>query len=195
MFVSLILLCKAEQGCKPGSVEDDHLSRPSVAGRLKRPTRRQTGRLMPSVWSCFGWGLPCLLHCCRSGSLLHCRFTLTGKKPAVCSLWRYPGSRLRRTLSGILPCEARTFLTAFRPRDHPPCSVFHIYHARAYFSRKDAGAPAAFSAKNVAKHAGQTCPAGEILMAYSMIGRDCLRCCRMVHNHRGGSFAAPVSHS
>jgi len=42
---------------------DGHLSRPDVTARLKQPTRKQTGRLMLSVWSCFGWGLhmPCLL--------------------------------------------------------------------------------------------------------------------------------------
>lgn len=34
-----------------------HLSRPAVAGRLKQPTREQTGRLMLSVRSCFEWGL------------------------------------------------------------------------------------------------------------------------------------------
>ena len=36
---------------------DGHLSRPSVTGRLKRPTRKQTGRLMLPVWPCFEWGL------------------------------------------------------------------------------------------------------------------------------------------
>ena len=34
-----------------------HLSRPAVAGRLKQPTRKQAGRLMLSVRSCFEWGL------------------------------------------------------------------------------------------------------------------------------------------
>jgi len=32
-------------------------------------------------------------------------------KPAVYFLLHFPESRLYRTLSGILPCEARTFLT------------------------------------------------------------------------------------
>ncbi len=36
---------------------DGHLSRSAVTGGLKRPTRKQTGRLMLSVRSCFGWGL------------------------------------------------------------------------------------------------------------------------------------------
>ena len=56
----------------------------------------------------------------RGGSLLHCLFTLTRIEAGGSFLlhlsWGYP----RRTLSGILPCEARTFLTrnCFRPRLH-----------------------------------------------------------------------------
>ena len=34
-----------------------HLSRPDVTTWFKRPTRKQTGRLMLSVRSCFEWGL------------------------------------------------------------------------------------------------------------------------------------------
>jgi len=46
------------------------------------------------------------------GSLLHCLSTLTrALNPRGLFLLRYPWSRLRRTLSGILPCEARTFLS------------------------------------------------------------------------------------
>ena len=36
---------------------DGHLSRTAVAGSLKQPTRRLTGRHMPPARSCFGWGL------------------------------------------------------------------------------------------------------------------------------------------
>ncbi len=40
--MSIIFLAKKkEQICKPGSVFDSHLSRPAVAGRLKRPTFRE----------------------------------------------------------------------------------------------------------------------------------------------------------
>ena len=46
-----------KQDCKPGSVLDGHLSSPAVTDGLKRPTRKQTGRLMLSVRSCFEWGL------------------------------------------------------------------------------------------------------------------------------------------
>ena len=45
------------------------------------------------------------------GSLLHCLSTLTRDVPGGLFLLHWPWSRLHRTLSGILPCEARTFLT------------------------------------------------------------------------------------
>ena len=48
-----------ESACKPGSVEDDHSSRPAVASGLKRPTRFPRGpRVWNPIWSCSGWGLP-----------------------------------------------------------------------------------------------------------------------------------------
>ena len=89
---------------------DGHLSSPDVTTRLKRPTRKQTGRLMLSVRSCFEWGLQCPFCYQKGGSLLHCLSTLTGRTGGLFllhCLW----SRLRQTLSGILPCEARTFLS------------------------------------------------------------------------------------
>ena len=55
--------------------------------------------------------------CCyqQGGSLLHCPSTLTCAEGVFCTggsfLLHFPWSRLHRTLSGILPCEARTFLT------------------------------------------------------------------------------------
>ena len=87
-----------------------HLSRPAVASRLKRPTRKQTGRLMLPVRSCFEWGL--------HGPLLlpEERWSLTPpfhpyRRCGGLFLLHFPWSHLRQTLSGILPCEARTFLT------------------------------------------------------------------------------------
>ena len=52
-----------------------------------------------------------ICHFCyqKCGELLPRRFTLTYKGGYF--LLHLPGSRLHRTLSGILPCEARTFLT------------------------------------------------------------------------------------
>ena len=87
------------------------------------------GRSSLSVWSCSGWGLHSPSRYRAGGSLLHChstlppvycfakhlkplhgfahRFTKTG---AVLFLLHWPWSRLHRTLSGILPYGARTFL-------------------------------------------------------------------------------------
>ena len=46
----------------------------------------------------------------RGGSLLHCPSTLTTLSGGI-FLLHWPWSHLHRTLSGILPYEARTFLT------------------------------------------------------------------------------------
>ncbi len=50
----------AEPAVKPGSVVDNHSSRPCLAARLKQRTR---GRVEPThsppIWPCSGWGLPC----------------------------------------------------------------------------------------------------------------------------------------
>ncbi len=72
------------------------------------------------------------------GSLLHCLSTLTKSMQDACFgnllckfppgaksargglfLLHWPWSRLHRTLSGILPCEARTFLTCRLPPLRP----------------------------------------------------------------------------
>ena len=105
-----IKMCKSDD--KPGYVWSDHLSSPDVATRLKRPTRKPAGNRMLSVRSCFGWGLHSLLCYQTSGSLLHCLFTLT--LAGGYFLLHFPGSHLHRTLSGILPYEARTFLTCVK---------------------------------------------------------------------------------
>lgn len=50
---------KVESACKPGSVEDGHSSRPTVASGLKQPTRFPRGpRVRNPIWSCSRWGLP-----------------------------------------------------------------------------------------------------------------------------------------
>ena len=50
----------AEPATKPGSVVDNHSSRPCVTARLKQHTR---GRVEPThsppIWPCSRWGLPC----------------------------------------------------------------------------------------------------------------------------------------
>ena len=89
----------------------NHLSRPGVAARLKRPTRKQTGRLMLPVGLASDGVYMCPSRYREGGSLLHCPSTLTGEIPGGIFLLHWPWSRLHRMLSGILPCEARTFLT------------------------------------------------------------------------------------
>ena len=66
------------------------------------------------------------------GELLPRLSTLTDPKIGGISLLHYPGSRLRRTLSVILPFDARTFLIP-RPfgitvRDSSTCSFVIIQH-------------------------------------------------------------------
>lgn len=68
------------------------------------------GRSLLSVWSCSGWGLHSPSRYRDGGSLLHCHSTLTGKAGGI-FLLHSPWSHLRQTLSGIPPCEARTFLS------------------------------------------------------------------------------------
>ena len=57
--------------------QNNHLSRPDVAIKLKQPTRDTTGSRIISVRSCFGWGLHS--HFCyqKRGELLPRLFTLT----------------------------------------------------------------------------------------------------------------------
>ena len=104
-----------------------------------------------SFWSCFGWGLHGSACCQTDGSLLSCLSTLTWRKllrnylqencsaiiskkialqlsPGGIFLLHWPWSRLHRTLSGILPCEARTFLThAMRGCDRLSYLYFETY--------------------------------------------------------------------
>ena len=98
--------------------------------RLPLPTvfselpRKQTGPAYGfQICSCFGWGLQCRLCYHSRGSLLHCHFNLAMKHlrchSAVCFLLRYPAGHPGRTLSVILPYEARTFLVA---KKAPPSS-------------------------------------------------------------------------
>ena len=74
----------------------------------------------------------CPLCCQKGGSLLHCPSTLTFfMKEGGSFLLHFPWSRLHRTLSGILPCEARTFLICglSAPADAITCltCMIHLY--------------------------------------------------------------------
>ena len=124
-----------EQHYKPGSVLDDHLSLLPVTRQLPhccvaRRTRRHDGPPYRLLFRLASDGVYTASTRYRgSGGLLHRHSTLTADKSAAVSfLLHWPWSHLHRTLSGILPYEARTFLT-FR-RDHPCCS-----NARCILSR------------------------------------------------------------
>ncbi|PRY18788.1 hypothetical protein CLV70_14421 [Pseudosporangium ferrugineum] len=117
-----------ESACTPDFVRGDcsplggHPSRPAVAGRLVRPTRR-LGRAAlerlrrPGVLrhrALLGLapgGVYRATPVTRgAGGLLPHRFTLTGTRPAVCSLWHFPAGHPGLPLATTLLCGVRTFL-------------------------------------------------------------------------------------
>ena len=87
-----------------------HPSSPSVATGIKRPTRRQAGRLCLPIRSCTGWGLPCSRCLHRDGELLPRHFNLARLRRVEYFLWHFPSGRPALPLAGILPGGARTFL-------------------------------------------------------------------------------------
>ena len=99
---------------KPGSVSDDHLSRPAVASRLQRPTyRAATGRrLLHPFWSCSGWGLHERYVTISLCELLPHNFNLTTALPvsAVCFCCTFPIVTYAGRYPASMPCGARTFL-------------------------------------------------------------------------------------
>ena len=102
-----------KQDDKPGYVVDNHLSRTAVANSLKRPTWKLAGQAYHFLFGLASDGVY-MCPCCyqQGGSLLHCPSTLTAlaSQNSGIFLLHWPWSHLHRTLSGILPCEARTFL-------------------------------------------------------------------------------------
>ena len=144
--------CCLHAARKPDSVLDDHSSRRRVAAPLQQPTRRfrlpgepgslrlgasgryarvrwrGRSRSLP-IWSCSVWGLPCGLHCWRSGALLPHHFTLTRSACALgrfvfCCTGRLCTLRYKsRTLSGTLPCGVRTFLPRRTVRRPPAAAI------------------------------------------------------------------------
>ena len=107
-----------------------HLGQTSPFGSSDLPESRRAAL-------CFLFGLAsngvyiCPVCCQTGGSLLHCPSTLTGHAGGI-FLLHCPWSRLRQTLSGILPCEARTFLSCGlsvsqqRPSCLTPKKFYHI---------------------------------------------------------------------
>ena len=96
---------------KPSSVVDNHSSRRQITLPLKQPTRTLDG---PSIEFLFGLatsGVYPAVKCYHSrGALLPHPFTLT-VYAAVCSLLHWSSAHAAQTLSGTLPCVARTFLS------------------------------------------------------------------------------------
>jgi len=86
----------AEPAIKPGSVVDNHSSRPCVTARLKQHTR---GRVEPThsppIWPCSEWGLPC-----RAALSPHA----VGSYPTVSPLPRTSCDAVRRS---VLCCTGR----------------------------------------------------------------------------------------
>ncbi len=126
---------RPEPPCKPGSVSAGNPAAANIplgrtlpcissepypeagAGRPSLALRRDR---LP-ICSCTRWGLPCHLRHRRCGALLPHRFTLatraSRRRSAVCSLWHFPAGHPDRSLTGTLPCGARTFLGDPCPAD------------------------------------------------------------------------------
>ena len=92
-------LCQS--GCKPNSVEGEHLSGMPVTRHLKRPTREssEAGHFSSPIWSCSGRGLPCVRHHWRTGGLLPHLFTLTPSRLAGSGRYIFCGTFHRLTPS------------------------------------------------------------------------------------------------
>ena len=133
------MVCANELACKPDSVPrrrelsrrrgGDHPSGHTVAGCLKRPTRRleraTLGRLRDRT-RCGRLGLASGGVCLaipvtrNAGALLPHRFTLTTARVAVCFLWHCPASHLGLPLAITPLCEVRTFLGSPDGDPRPP---------------------------------------------------------------------------
>ncbi len=86
-----------------------YLVLPSPASST-RPTRKLSGPPHSFLFGLASDGVYMCPSCYQQGgSLLHCHFTLTLSGGIFLLHWSW--DRSRQTLSGILPCEARTFLT------------------------------------------------------------------------------------
>ena len=138
-FLICFLICFLLYAVRPISRVmslSDHLSRPSVARRLQRPTWKHDGPPYGFLLGLASNGVYMCPLCYHSGgSLLHCLSTLTSYKRGGLFLLHWSGSYLHRTLSGILPCEARTFLvwtlSSVQPRSPGLAAQLIFYHSCA----------------------------------------------------------------
>src|SRR5438128_6826040 len=124
---------RSEPPCKPGPVSPPrhrnggggHSSRTRVAAGLERayPGARRVTVAARSGAPLFALapGGACRAAAVTGGAVRSCRTVspLPAFRPAVCSLWRCPASRLGWPLASTLPCGARTFL----PRVNAPASA------------------------------------------------------------------------
>ena len=139
--VQIFCIVKASRTISRVMSLDDHLSRTAVADSLKRPTWKQTGpayrfRALALIWSCFGWGLHCLLCYHKSGSLLHCRFTLTSLHwrfllcctfLGVTSTGRYPAScPMKPGLSSPMHLHGRDHLSCLHLLNFYGTSIYRF---------------------------------------------------------------------
>ena len=109
---------------------DGHLSRTAVAGSLKQPTRKLTGRHMLPARSCFGWGLhvPRLLPAGRWS--LTPPFHPYRQKAAVYFCCTVPEVAFARRY--LASCPVKPGLSSPAPfrrygSGHPACSSFKRY--------------------------------------------------------------------
>jgi len=105
----------AEPVVKPGSVVDNHSSRPCLAARLKQRTRVQIEPIhCTPIWPCSGWGLPCPAALAPQA---------VGSYPTVSPLPRTWSARLGR-LDGSLRLRQPSRLAAHAVRRFVFCCTF-----------------------------------------------------------------------
>lgn len=119
---------RGKRACKPGSVEDDHLSWTRVTARLEHATRMH-GRaaVSHSYLRLLQMGFSKPRRCRRAGALLPHRFSFSPDRAAAGEssfLWHFPSGRPAQPLAGILPLGARTFLTPKRAIAWPACGRY-----------------------------------------------------------------------
>ena len=91
---------------------NSHLSRPAVTGQARRGHRKARRAAVSLRFTLLQMGFTWTLSVTEQAVVSYTAFPpLPAEKAGGLFLLHYPWSRLRRMLSGILPCEARTFLT------------------------------------------------------------------------------------
>jgi len=99
---------------KPGSVGNNHSSRPIIAHWLKQPTRFQRGPRHKEPYLVLlqvEFTLPQTVASCAVRSYRTLSPLPLLKTKAVCSLLHLSSAHAAQTLSGTSPCGARTFLS------------------------------------------------------------------------------------